>query len=203
MPGYCASAESFWGFRSNLDRQACQELDAIRSEYQGKLLFETDSGRAGGQVANSARNILTSIELIEDQLDAGETCLTLGRATPPTIPVGFGLWGIAHRIILGDWELHGATDFAYTQLCTEWANRLEQLRGELEAQLAWAGDTARAETMASIGDQAKGIGEEARKVADVGPGTWCDNAPEVCAALQTAGWVLVAYVGFQVFKELR
>jgi hypothetical protein len=201
--GYCDQEGGFWGFHSNLDRQICQELNAIRSEYQGKLLFETDSGRAGGQVANSARNILTSVGLIEDQLEAGETCLTLGRATPPTIPVGLGLWGIAHRIIIGDWEFHGATDFAYTHLCTEWANRLEQLRGELEAQLAWAGDTGRAETVAAIGDQARGIGEEARKVTDIGPGTWCDNAPEVCGTLQAVGWLLAAYVGFQVLKEIR
>jgi hypothetical protein len=201
--GYCGNGGSFWGFRSNLDRQICLELASIRSEYQGKLLFETDSGRAGGQVANSARNILTTVGLIEDQLEAGETCLTLGRATPPTIPVGFGLLGWAHRLVIGDWEFHGATDFAYIEICTDWANRLVQLQGELEAQLSWTGDTGRAETMAAIGDQAKGIGEEARTVTDIGPGTWCDNAPEVCGTLQAVGWLLAAYVGFQVLKEVR
>ena len=205
MGGYCASVGGFWGgeFHSNLDRQTCQELTATKAEYEGILLFETEHGRAAGSTANSARAILQTVSLIEDKLESGETCLTLGAASPPALLVPPGLWGFAYRIIHGTWEFPAGTDIAYERLCTGWADELAQLNRELEAQLTWAGDTGRAETIGSISNTVANMTLTAGNVTDVGPGTWCENAPEVCGALKTAGWLLVAYLGFQTLKELR
>ena len=205
MPGYCENIGSFWGgeFRSNLDRQMCEQITSIRSEYQAVISREALAGRLSSQAAISARSILLTVDAIDDQLEAGETCLTLGRATPPELFVGVGLFGIAYRIATGLWTVPAATDVAYVRLCTDWSNRLVQLNVDLENQLAWANDVGRSETIGGLVDQAKGIGEAARVVTDVGPSTWCENAPEVCMLLKTGGWLLVAYVGFQAFKEFR
>jgi hypothetical protein len=211
VAGYCESVGSpswatggFWetDFRSNLDRQMCQQITSIRSEYQAVISREALAGRLNSQAAISARSILLTVDAIDEQLEAGETCLTLGRATPPELFVGFGLHAIAYRIATGMWTLPAATDVAYRAVCTDWSNGLIQLNSDLEQQLAWANDT-RAETVGGLVDQAKSIGESATTVTNVGPDTWCENAPEVCSAVKTAGWLLVAYIGFQAFKELK
>jgi len=212
VPGYCENIEdptwwtgAFWGgdFRSNLDRQMCGQITSIRSEYQSILSGEVQAGRLSGQVAISARSILLTVDAIDDQLEAGEACLTLGRASPPELFVGLGLYGIAYRIASGLWTAPAATDAAYVTFCTDWSSRLVQLNVDLEQQLGWANDASRSETIGGLVDQAKGIGESASAVTDVGPSTWCENAPEVCSAVKTAGWLLVAYIGLQAFKEFR
>lgn len=206
MPGYCESVGGWFGtgdFRSNLDRQLCAELAGIRSEYELVVEREAVRGLSSGQVAVSARAILQTVDAIDDQLEAGETCLTLGRADAPDISVGFGLFGFAYRIIHQTWAYPQGTDIVYERLCTDWANTLTQLDGDLKQQLEWAGDMGRAETIGSLTDTAVNIGLTAANVTDVSPKTWCENAPEVCAFLKAVGWLLVGYVGFQAYKEVR
>ena len=205
MPGYCESVGGFWGgeFHSNLDRQMCSQITAIRGEYEAVLVAETTQGRSSGQVAVSARSVLATVDAIDDQLEAGETCLTLGAADPPSFLVGAGLLGIAYRIAGGTWRFPAATDAAYVQLCTEWSDRLVQLNSELQQQLTWANDAGRAEVVGSLIGNVETAAEQASSVVDVRPATWCENAPEVCSALKAAGWLLVAYIGFQALKELK
>jgi len=212
VAGYCESVGrpswatgGFWGveFHSNLDRQMCQQITAIRGEYESVLVEEAQAGRYSSQAAIGARSILQTVDSIDAQLEAGETCLTLGAADPPTALVGAGLFGIAYRIIHRTWAYPQGTDIAYEQICTDWASRLNQLDLDLKQQLVWAGDTGRAETIGSLIDTAENIGLTAANVTNVGPSTWCENAPEVCSAVKTAGWLLVAYIGLQAFKEFR